>query len=118
MYYICAQKRRADVSFHVLYLYSDATSRRVFSCIKFVLRRNCRRVFSCILTFWVRRTSQNKYYKQSALPIGVGPDDFPETLWAEWRALAQSKGVSDLDLLTTFTELTAKQVCRPLQVSI
>ena len=53
---------------------------------------------------------QNKYYQQSALPIGVGPDDFPETLWKEWRALAQSKGVSDIDLLATFTELTAKQI--------
>lgn len=53
---------------------------------------------------------QNKYYQQPALPIGVGPDDFPETLWKEWRELAQSKGVSDIDLLTTLTELTAKQI--------
>ncbi len=52
----------------------------------------------------------NKYYQQSELPIGVGPDDFPETLWREWHALAQSKGVSDVDLLATFTELTAKQI--------
>eukprot|EP00519_Triparma_laevis_P013394 CAMPEP_0182490054 /NCGR_PEP_ID=MMETSP1321-20130603/34_1 /TAXON_ID=91990 /ORGANISM="Bolidomonas sp., Strain RCC1657" /LENGTH=1079 /DNA_ID=CAMNT_0024692183 /DNA_START=288 /DNA_END=3527 /DNA_ORIENTATION=+ len=53
---------------------------------------------------------KNKYYQQSELPIGVGPDDFPETLWKEWHELAQSKGVSDIDLLTTFTELTAKQI--------
>jgi anhydro-N-acetylmuramic acid kinase len=51
-----------------------------------------------------------KYYQQASLPIGVGPDDFPETLWAKWRARAQELGVSDVDLLTTFTELTAKQI--------
>ena len=51
-----------------------------------------------------------RYYQQPSLPIGVGPDDFPETLWASWRSLAQSKGVSDVDLLATFTELTAKQI--------
>ena len=28
---------------------------------------------------------ENKYYQQSKLPIGVGPDDFPEALWEEWR---------------------------------
>ena len=39
-----------------------------------------------------------------------GPDDFPETLWASWRAMAQERGVSDVDLLTTFTELTARQI--------
>ena len=53
---------------------------------------------------------ENKYYQKTQLPIGVGPDDFPETLWVEWRALAQSMGVSDVDLLATFTELTAKQI--------
>ena len=52
---------------------------------------------------------ENKYYKK-VLPIGVGPDDFPEVLWEEWRALAQSMGVTDIDLLTTFTELTARQI--------
>lgn len=51
-----------------------------------------------------------KYYQQEQLPIGVGPDDFPETLWASWRAMAQERGVSDADLLTTFTELTARQI--------
>jgi anhydro-N-acetylmuramic acid kinase len=53
---------------------------------------------------------ENKYYKQDKLPIGVGPDDFPETLFKEWRARAQELGVSDLDLLSTFTELTARQI--------
>jgi len=53
----------------------------------------------------------NKYYHADrVLPIGVGPDDFPETLWKEWHARAQELGVSNLDLLTTFTELTAKQI--------
>lgn len=51
-----------------------------------------------------------KYYQQSQLPIGVGPDDFPETLFHTWRARAQELGVSDVDLLSTFTELTAKQI--------
>jgi len=51
-----------------------------------------------------------KYYQQENLPIGVGPDDFPETLWAKWHARAQELGVSNVDLLTTFTELTAKQI--------
>jgi len=51
-----------------------------------------------------------KYYQQPNLPIGVGPDDFPETLWAKWHARAQEMGVSNVDLLTTFTELTAKQI--------
>ena len=53
---------------------------------------------------------QNKYYKQDTLPIGVGPDDFPETLFHEWHARAKELGVSDIDLLTTLTELTAKQI--------
>jgi anhydro-N-acetylmuramic acid kinase len=53
---------------------------------------------------------ENKYYKQDKLPIGVGPDDFPETLWKTWHARAQELGVSNVDLLTTFTELTAKQI--------
>ena len=52
----------------------------------------------------------NKYYQKDALPIGVGPDDFPETLFAQWRARAQALGVSDHDLLSTLTELTAKQI--------
>ena len=51
-----------------------------------------------------------KYYQQSQLPIGVGPDDFPVTLFHTWRARAQELGVSDVDLLSTFTELTAKQI--------
>ena len=51
-----------------------------------------------------------RYYQQPALPIGVGPDDFPETLFATWRGRAQELGVSDADLLSTFTELTAKQI--------
>jgi anhydro-N-acetylmuramic acid kinase len=55
---------------------------------------------------------QNKYYQQPALPIGVGPDDFPETLFAEWRAKAQSLGVSDHDLLSTLTELTTVQIAK------
>jgi len=53
---------------------------------------------------------QYKYYQKESLPIGVGPDDFPETLWATWRARAKALGVSDIDLLSTFTELTAKQI--------
>lgn len=52
----------------------------------------------------------HKYYRQDTLPIGVGPDDFPETLFASWRARAQEVGVSDHDLLSTLTELTAKQI--------
>lgn len=51
-----------------------------------------------------------KYYQQPSLPIGVGPDDFPETLFHTWRGKAQAKGVSDVDLLATLTELTAKQI--------
>ena len=51
-----------------------------------------------------------KYYQQPALPIGVGPDDFPETLFHTWRGKAQGLGVSDVDLLATLTELTAKQI--------
>ena len=44
------------------------------------------------------------------LHIGVGPDDFPLTLWRKWRLLAHSKGISDVDLLSTFTELPAPQI--------
>ena len=40
----------------------------------------------------------------------MGPDDFPETLWEEWRELAHEKGVSDIDYLSTLTELTCKQI--------
>jgi len=50
-----------------------------------------------------------KYYHQE-LPIGVGAEDFPVTLYESWRAKAQSMGVSDIDLLCTLTELTAKQI--------
>jgi len=52
----------------------------------------------------------DKYYQQDKLPIGVGPDDFPETLFHQWRGRAQELGVSDVDLLSTFTELTARQI--------
>jgi anhydro-N-acetylmuramic acid kinase len=52
----------------------------------------------------------DKYYQRDSLPIGVGPDDFPETLYVQWRARAHEMGVSDADLLTTLTELTAKQI--------
>lgn len=50
------------------------------------------------------------YYQKAQLPIGVGPDDFPETLFASWRGRAQELGLSDADLLSTLTELTAKQI--------
>ena len=52
----------------------------------------------------------HEYYQQTSLPIGVGPDDFPETLFATWRARARAFGASDADLLSTLTELTAKQI--------
>ena len=54
--------------------------------------------------------STHPYYQQSELPIGVGPDDFPETLFHKWRGRAHELGVADVDLLATFTELTAKQI--------
>ena len=50
------------------------------------------------------------YYQQTSLPIGVGPDDFPEALWRAWREKAQAMGVGDIDLLATLTELTARQI--------
>merc|ERR1712039_814450 len=53
---------------------------------------------------------QHKYYQQTSLPIGVGAEDFPESLFWKWRARASESGVSDTDLLTTLTELTAKQI--------
>jgi len=53
---------------------------------------------------------QNKYYQQEQLPIGVGPDDFPETLFKEWHAMAQAKGMSDLDFLATLTDQSARQI--------
>lgn len=56
---------------------------------------------------------QNKYYAADrTLPIGVGPDDFPETLFHDWHAKAQEMGVSDVDMLTTLVELTATQIAR------
>jgi 1,6-anhydro-N-acetylmuramate kinase len=51
-----------------------------------------------------------KYYKQESLPIGVGAEDFPEKLFQSWHAKAKEMGVKDIDLLTTLTELTAKQI--------
>lgn len=51
-----------------------------------------------------------KYYQQKSLPIGVGAEDFPEKLFQKWHARAQELGVSNVDLLTTLTELTAKQI--------
>ena len=53
---------------------------------------------------------ENKYYKQDTLPIGVGPDDFPESLFQEWYARARALGVSDVDFLATLTEQSAKQI--------
>jgi len=43
-----------------------------------------------------------------SLPIGVGAEDFPETLFENWYARAKEMEVSDIDYLTTLTELTAK----------
>jgi len=51
-----------------------------------------------------------KYYQQKELPIGVGTDDFPETLWQEWQAKGEAMGLSGPDMVATFTELTAKQI--------
>lgn len=58
---------------------------------------------------------QNKYYQKESLPIGVGPDDFPEVLFAQWRTRAHELGVSDINLLTTLTELTCKQIALACQ---
>jgi 1,6-anhydro-N-acetylmuramate kinase len=56
---------------------------------------------------------QNKYYaEERELPIGVGPDDFPETLFKEYHTKAKELGVSDPDFLSTLTELTAVQIAR------
>jgi 1,6-anhydro-N-acetylmuramate kinase len=72
-----------------------------------------------------------EYYQQESLPIGVGPDDFPEVLFEKWVKIAtEIMGVSDadyenrgqvttadqscaqwkLDLLATFVELTTRQI--------
>ena len=51
-----------------------------------------------------------KYYKQQNLPIGVGPDDFPETLFKSWHNRAQELGVSNIDFLTTLTDQSTKQI--------
>eukprot|EP00927_Polykrikos_kofoidii_P000997 TRINITY_DN10364_c0_g1_i1.p1 TRINITY_DN10364_c0_g1~~TRINITY_DN10364_c0_g1_i1.p1 ORF type:complete len:558 (-),score=103.53 TRINITY_DN10364_c0_g1_i1:32-1705(-) len=68
-----------------------------------------------------------KYYKQNKLPIGVGPDDFPEKLFETWVEKAKeimgvnsetSKNVTEssgcakwkIDLLATLTELTTRQI--------
>ena len=50
-----------------------------------------------------------KYYKQESLPIGVGPDDFPETLFKAWHARAKELGVSDIDFLSSLTDHSTKQ---------
>jgi anhydro-N-acetylmuramic acid kinase len=52
----------------------------------------------------------HKYYQQKELPIGVGTDDFPETLFHHWKAHADDMGVTGPDLVATLTELTAKQI--------
>lgn len=54
--------------------------------------------------------TSHKYFQQRELPIGVGPDDFPETLFHEWNAKRQEMGVSGIDFLNTLTELTCKQI--------
>ena len=54
---------------------------------------------------------QHPYYAPDRqLPIGVGPDDFPETLFHEWVAEAEKRNVRGKDLLATLTELTARQL--------
>ena len=62
-----------------------------------------------------------KYYKQENLPIGVGPDDFPETLFKSWHNRAQELGVSNIDFLTTLTDQSTKQIalaCKKFGVKI
>jgi hypothetical protein len=51
-------------------------------------------ILSCELRW--RCLRRYKYYQQPSLPIGVGPDDFPETLFHEWHAKARDgeRGVS------------------------
>ena len=39
-----------------------------------------------------RAPASRRYWQQSELPIGVGPDDFPETLFHEWHARAKDIG--------------------------
>lgn len=58
----------------------------------------------------LERFLANKYYQQAALPIGVGPDDFPEKLFHEWHGWAKEMGATDVDFLCTLVELTAKQL--------
>lgn len=53
---------------------------------------------------------QYKYYQKMSLPIGVGPEDFPEELFHKWRTRAFDLGLSDVDFLATLTEQSAKQI--------
>lgn len=58
----------------------------------------------------LQRFLANKYYQQKELPIGVGPDDFPEILFQEWHGWAKEMGVTDVDFLCTLVELTSTQL--------
>ena len=49
--------------------------------------------------------AQYKYYQQDTLPIGVGTDNFPETMFLEWAAKADARGMSGPDIIATFTEV-------------
>ena len=58
----------------------------------------------------LRWQSFSRMHITSRFVICVGPDDFLEGLWHTWRATAQAKGVADIHLLATLTELTARQI--------
>jgi anhydro-N-acetylmuramic acid kinase len=53
-----------------------------------------------------------RYYQQESLPIGVGVEDFPETLFQKWVSRGKELGVSDVDILASLVELTCWQIAR------
>jgi len=59
---------------------------------------------------FVEEMMEWRYYKQSKLPIGVGPDDFPQELFQQWRTRAQELGLSKEDFLATLTDHSTKQI--------
>lgn len=59
----------------------------------------------------VEEMMQWRYYKQTELPIGVGPDDFPQELFRKWRTRAIDElGLSKEDFLATLTDHSTKQI--------
>eukprot|EP01083_Nonionella_stella_P045391 121961_1 len=53
---------------------------------------------------------RHPHFCRKELPISIGAEDFPRSLFDEWRSLATERSLCGADLQATLTELTARSL--------